>query len=187
MDVQTAEGTPLAVWMEGDGPAIVLVHGSMCDHTAFDPLSGELRRDFTVFALDRRGFGASPDSGGYDAEREFGDVAAVVEAVGRRTGERVTLFGHSWGASCALGGAARSRGVGRLVLYEPSLGLRYPPGFIDRVQAQVAAGDAEGAIVSVLVDLAGMTGEQVADMRASPTWPVPCYRPHYREGSDYRE
>jgi hypothetical protein len=43
-DVRSADGTLLAVWVDGEGP-LVLVHGSMCDHTAFDPLVAELRGD----------------------------------------------------------------------------------------------------------------------------------------------
>jgi pimeloyl-ACP methyl ester carboxylesterase len=89
----------------GVGPPLVLVHGSVGHHTAFAPLVGELRDEFTIFAMDRRGFGASRDNPGYSAEREFSDVAAVGNAVAARTGELVALFGHSWGASCALGAA----------------------------------------------------------------------------------
>jgi pimeloyl-ACP methyl ester carboxylesterase len=40
-------------------------------------------------------------------------VAAVVEAVAARTGRPVTLFGHSYGAGTAMGGAALT-GRGRL-------------------------------------------------------------------------
>lgn len=172
LDVDTADGTPLAVWVEGEGPALVLVHGSMCDHTAFDPLIAELRRDVTTFAMDRRGFGSTVDTADYTAEREFNDVASVVAAIVARTGGPVALFGHSWGASCAMGGAARSPDVRRLILYEPSLGLRYPAGAIDRIESQVAAGDFEAAILSVLVGLVGATDQQVDAIRSSPTWPA---------------
>jgi alpha-beta hydrolase superfamily lysophospholipase len=79
---------------------LVLVHHSVSDHTAFEPLVGELRAEFTTFARDRRGLGARLDGPGYSAQREFSDVAAVVEAFAGRTGESVVLFGHSWGASC---------------------------------------------------------------------------------------
>ena len=171
-DLQGDGGRQLAVWVDGEGPALVLVHGSMCDHTALEGLAAELRRDYTTFAVDRRGFGASPDTDDYSAEREFDDVAAVVDAVAERNGGPVVLFGHSWGASSAMGGAARSRHIRRLVLYEPSLGLRYPCDLLDRIEAQVAAGDAEGAILSVLRGLAGLTEEQAEAMRSSPTWPA---------------
>ena len=87
-EVRSADGTPLAVWADGQGPPLVLVHGSLCDHTHFGPLVAELREGMTTFALDRRGFGASGDAPGYDLEREFEDVAAVVDAVADRAANR---------------------------------------------------------------------------------------------------
>jgi len=42
-----------------------LVHGLVSDHTVYAPLVGELRDEFTIFAMDRRGFGASQDDPGY--------------------------------------------------------------------------------------------------------------------------
>jgi pimeloyl-ACP methyl ester carboxylesterase len=169
--IQRPDGGHIAVWPAGQGPALVLVHGSMSDHTAFDPLIAALGDRVASYAMDRRGFGASPDARGYNAEREFDDVAAVADAIAERTGGPVALFGHSWGASCAMGAAVRTKNLRQLLLYEPSLGLKYPPGFIDQVEAQLAAGDAEGAILSVLVTLAGMTDAQVAAYRSSPVWP----------------
>ncbi len=170
-EVSTDQGR-LAVFVSGNGPPIVLVHGSMSEHITFDALVDELAKSFATFAMDRRGFGASAESGTYSADREFDDVATVVDAVAARTGQPVVLFGHSWGASCAMGGATRTRNIRRLVLFEPSFGLKYPAGFIERVDAQARAGDAEGAIVSVLTTLAGMTEDQVLAMRGAPTWPA---------------
>ena len=60
-EVRSGDGGSIAVWVEGDGPPLVLVHGSVSDHTVFAPLVGELRDEFTIFAMDRRGFGASRD------------------------------------------------------------------------------------------------------------------------------
>jgi pimeloyl-ACP methyl ester carboxylesterase len=170
--VRSADGTPLAVWVEGEGPPLVLVHGSMCDHTAFDPLVAELRAAVTTFAMDRRGFGASGDADGYALEREFEDVAAVVEAVAARTGGPVALWGHSYGAGCAMGGAALTGAAGRLVLYEPGLGIPYPAGSIEEVEAALAAGDAETALLLVLVGIVGMTDEEIASLRSGPRWPA---------------
>jgi pimeloyl-ACP methyl ester carboxylesterase len=170
--VRSADGTPLAVWVEGEGPPLVLVHGSMCDHTAFDPLVAELRDTMTTFAMDRRGFGGSGDAPGYAIEREFEDVAAVVDAVAARTGRPVALWGHSYGAGCAMGGAALTGAVGRLVLYEPGLGIPYPAGSIEEVEAALAAGDAETALLLVLAGIVGMTDEEVASLRSGPRWPT---------------
>jgi len=98
-----------------------------------------LRNHFTTFAMDRRGFGATPDTDGYSIDVDFADVAAVVDAVAARTGRTVALWGHSYGANCAMGGAARTSNVSHLILYEPSLGLSYPPGSIFKVVVSAAA------------------------------------------------
>ena len=72
-----------------------MVHGSITDHTTFDPFIEVLQLSFTTYALDRRGFGASTDGERYAIEREFEDVAAVVDEVAARTGTPVVLWGHS--------------------------------------------------------------------------------------------
>jgi pimeloyl-ACP methyl ester carboxylesterase len=169
-DVQTSDGGTIAVWVDGDGPPLVLVHGSISDHTGSTPLIGELHGAATVFAMDRRGFGASPDRPGYSAEREFTDVAAVVDAAASRTGQPVVLFGHSWGASCAFGAALHLSSLRALVLYEPSLGLRWPPGSIDRIETRVEAGDYEGALIGLLTEVVGLPENEIADMRRAANW-----------------
>ena len=47
-------------------------------------------------------------------------MAAVVDAVAARTGRPVALWGHSYGCNPAMGGAALTTNVYRLILYEPS-------------------------------------------------------------------
>jgi len=171
-DIQSADGTSLAVWVDGAGPPLVLVHGSVSDHTTLAPLVDELRKDMATFSMDRRGFGASGDAPGYAIERDFEDVAAVVDAVAARTGGPVALFGHSYGANCAMGGAALTRNVHHVVLYEPSLGLAYAPGSIEAVEEAVAKGDMDAAVVAVLVGILEMTEEEIDAMRHSttPNW-----------------
>jgi pimeloyl-ACP methyl ester carboxylesterase len=170
VDVRSKDGTQLAVWVEGQGPPLVLVHGSIQDHTVSGGLVHELRTDLTTFSLDRRGFGASGDRAEYAIERDFEDVAAVVDAVAAREGGPVTLWGHSYGADCALGGAALTRNVGHLVLYEPTLGLQYPTGWLGEVERAVTEGDAEMAIRLVLRDVLAFTDEQIEVMKATPEW-----------------
>jgi pimeloyl-ACP methyl ester carboxylesterase len=171
-DVRSVDGTTLAVWVEGDGPPLVMVHGSIADHTTFDPFVEVLRDNWTTFCMDRRGFGASGDGADYGIECDFADVAAVVDQVVDRTGERVSLWGHSYGANCAMGGATLTDAVHHLVLYEPSLGLEYPPGSIEAIEDRIARGDREGAIVAVLADILEMDEEEIDAFRSSPMWPV---------------
>ena len=169
--VSSVDGTELAVWVSGEGPPIVLVHGSFGDHTAWAVPVEFLNETFSVFAMDRRGFGASGDSDKYSIEDEFDDVASVVRAVTLQTGEAPILWGHSYGANCAMGGAARTDDVSHLVLYEPSFGLTYREGAIEAAEELLAAGDRAGAVELMLRDALDMSPEEISALKESPRWP----------------
>lgn len=171
-DVRSPDGTSLAVWPGGDGPPLVLVHGAMSDHTNDAAFAAELGRDLSTFAMDRRGRGGSGDAPTYSIEQEFADVAAVVDAVAARTGRPVALWGHSYGADCAMGAATLTANLGALVLYEPGLGMTYPPGSVEAVDAALAAGDREAAAVALLAGVVELTEAEVESVRALPTWPA---------------
>lgn len=55
--VVSRDGTEIAYWTSGDGPPLVLVHGSPADHTRWRPLVPYLERQVRVHAIDRRGRG----------------------------------------------------------------------------------------------------------------------------------
>jgi pimeloyl-ACP methyl ester carboxylesterase len=108
-----------------------------------------LRESFTVHAVDRRGRGASGDSETYTIEREFADVASVVDSLG----EPVNLLGHSYGAICSLEAALLTKSIRRLILYEPPLpvGLEiFRPGMIDRLQDLLNQGNREAVVTTFL-------------------------------------
>jgi pimeloyl-ACP methyl ester carboxylesterase len=172
IEVGSPDGTPLAVWVDGDGPAVVMVHGSPSEHTTFDPLVAALRSDMTTFAMDRRGSGASGDTAPYSVEREFEDVAAVVDAVAAQVAGPVSVWGHSYGCGPAMGGAALSGNVTHLVLYEPSFGLTYPTGTVETMESAVDAGDPEAAIRAALVDTMVMTDAEFEAVKATSRWPT---------------
>jgi len=112
--VTSQDGTPLALWKSGTGPAPLAVHGTCADPTAWDSVVPLLADAFTVYAMDRRGRGASGHAPDYALEREFEDVTA---AVGGLPGP-VHLYGHSFGGICTVEAATRTRNLGRLVLME---------------------------------------------------------------------
>jgi hypothetical protein len=79
------------------------------------------------------------------------------------------LFGSSLGRELRPG-CCICRSLRALILYELSLGLRYPPSSIDRMEESVAAGDNEGAIIEMAARIAGLTKDQIAERRAAPNW-----------------
>ena len=108
----STDGTTIAYQRSGDGPPLVLVHGTAADHRRWAPVLPALEQQFTVCAVDRRGRGGSGDTAAYAVEQEFDDIAAVVDSLG----EPVHLLGHSYGALCALEAALRTRAVRTLML-----------------------------------------------------------------------
>jgi pimeloyl-ACP methyl ester carboxylesterase len=163
------DGTQIACEKSGAGPALVLVHGTSADRTRWAPVLPALSEHFTVYACDRRGRGASGDGPAYAIEREFEDVAAVVDGIGGP----VDLLGHSYGAICALEAAARTQNLQRLVLYEPPIPAGVPitpPGVVDRLQALLDAGDRDGVVTTFLREVPRALSDQLDRMRSLPAW-----------------
>jgi pimeloyl-ACP methyl ester carboxylesterase len=160
------DGTPIGFRRSGHGPGLVLLHGTTADASRWDPLLPLLEPHVTVYAVDRRGRGASGDGPEYSLEAEAEDVVAVLQAVGGP----VDVLGHSFGALVAVEAARLSDRIRRLVLYEPALGPMAPPEFTRHLDELIAAGRREDVLIMVLRDLAGMPEEQIARVRALPSW-----------------
>jgi pimeloyl-ACP methyl ester carboxylesterase len=166
-EVTSADGTAIAVWRSGQGPPLVLVHGATADHSRWAPVLPGLEERFTVLAMDRRGRGASGDAGDYAIEREYEDVAAVVEWAG----EDVGLLGHSYGAICAAEAALLSDRIGKLILYEPPMGfLQSPPEVVQRLEDLLEAGERDELVAYFMREVAGLPPEQVDLLRSMPAW-----------------
>jgi pimeloyl-ACP methyl ester carboxylesterase len=173
--VVSRDGTEIAYWTSGEGPPLVLVHGTTADHTRWRPLLPYLTPHATVHALDRRGRGASGDAPDYGVAREFEDVAAVVDAVAEASGSAVDVLGHSYGGLCAFGGAALTSNIGRLVLYEgwPSPNpaqLALPLGVEKRLDALLAEGNREAALETFFREVVRMPEAEFVVYRGLPAW-----------------
>jgi len=165
------DGTRIVCQRSGAGPPLVLVHGSINDHTNWEPLLPVLEEHFTIYALDRRGHGESDpvDGATYALEREFEDVAAVIDAVGEPT----AVLGHSYGALCALEAAFRADNIAKLVLYEPPIPVGtagWPPDTLPKIEALLEAGDREGAALTFAREVAQLAEEEIASVRSTPAW-----------------
>jgi pimeloyl-ACP methyl ester carboxylesterase len=169
--VTSSDGTPIASWRSGAGPPLVLVHGTSADHSRWAPVLPAFEQRHTVLAVDRRGRGASGDAEDYAIEREFEDVAAVVDSLG----EPVILLGHSHGGLCALEAALLSDNIRALVLYEPPFSAAgaaeiNPPEIIERLEALLQAGDRDEVVATMAREVAGVPPGVVASARAQPVW-----------------
>jgi pimeloyl-ACP methyl ester carboxylesterase len=170
--ITSKDGTLLACQQTGVGSPLVLVHGTGGASARWRPILPALEEHFSLYALDRRGRGDSGDAPDYALEREFEDVAAIVNSVG----QAVDLLGHSFGAICALEAALFTPHLRKLILYEPPIPVEgapiYPGGVIDRLDALLAAGDREGVLTVFMQEVVRMPPHEFELFRASPAWPA---------------
>ncbi|MEV0416274.1 alpha/beta hydrolase [Streptomyces sp. NPDC050448] len=116
-----ADGVKLYYERTGTGDPLVLVHGSWTDHRSWRPaIEADLKASFEVVAYDRRGHGGSDSVPGQNTRtQDEDDLAALIEALG---GSPVHVAGNSFGASIALGLAARRPELFRSIsAHEPPL------------------------------------------------------------------
>lgn len=168
-EVTSSDGTVISFLKRGTGRPLLFVHGTTADHKSWLAVSPHLEQHLTVYAMDRRGRGASGDSPDYDFIREAEDVAAVVDAIG----EPVFLFGHSFGALCTLEAALLTDKVSCLILYEPPISTGasiLPPGVLDRIQALVDRGELEAAMELTLQDVGKIPEHELEAYRRTPLW-----------------
>lgn len=167
--ITSKDGTIIAFWKSGSGPPLLLIHGTTADHRRWSGILPELEQHFTVYAMDRRGRGASTDAQNYNILREAEDVAAVIENID----EPVFVLGHSYGAVCALESTLLTDNIRRLVLYEPPIptGIpMYPEKFPDRMQALIDSGSLEAALELFMREVVRMPEYELKKYRQLPMW-----------------
>ena len=137
----------------GDGPALVLLHSSVCDRRMWDPQWPALvDAGFRVVRPDFRGFGESPA-----ADRPYSDTDDVFELLAALDIDQAALVGSSYGGKIALEMAARRPGMTTALVLLCSALPGHEAGeelraFGEREDALFEAGDIAGA-VELNVDL----------------------------------
>jgi pimeloyl-ACP methyl ester carboxylesterase len=168
----SADGTPIAFDLSGQGPALILVTGAL-NTRASSSLTACLAQHFSVFAYDRRGRGESGDTMPYAVEREIEDIDALITEAGRSA----FLFGHSSGGALVLEAALQlgSEKVKKLAVYEVPYNDDHEARLAWRAYIQqltdALAANRRGDAVALFMQYVGMPAEQIEGMRHSPAWP----------------
>lgn len=153
----------------GSGPPLVLVHGAFSDHkTNWEFVKPLFEKQFTVYAIARRGRGETDATVGHSLEDESMDVVALIQSIG----EPVFLLGHSYGAHAALAAAANVPDrVRKLVLYEAAWPRVVDQEALGRLEELAQAGDWEGFAVTFFRDRLSVPVEELDELRATALWP----------------
>ncbi|MET0280023.1 MAG: alpha/beta fold hydrolase [Steroidobacteraceae bacterium] len=107
------DGARLRWRLQGEGPAIALLHGWALDLEYWNPAVERLAEHFTLLRFDRRGFGLS--TGQPDAYRDVDDLLAVLHAAAV---ESAVLLGMSQGVRLALRFAHTHAGMTRALVLD---------------------------------------------------------------------
>ncbi|MFE0046640.1 alpha/beta fold hydrolase [Streptomyces albireticuli] len=144
VEIEQAGGTTAVSYLvEGEGPGLLLVHGTGgTGESNWRPLIDAVRDRFTVVAPDLSGSGATTDAGGpLTAET----LAEQAEAAAAHAGlERYAVVGHSLGATVAAAVAGRRpEAVTALVLHAGWVRSDAPMAFMTDLWARLMRTDPE--------------------------------------------
>lgn len=149
--VVSKDGTRVGYLQVGQGPAVVLLHGSMETARSHTALALALADAFTVYLPDRRGRGMSgPYPADYGMHTELEDLAAVLDVSGAEL-----VFGVSASGLVALEAGRTLPAIRKVAVYEPAL---LPAGskhtsWLPRFDREIKAGDTAGAMVTSMLGL----------------------------------
>jgi len=166
--ISTAAGITISYDRYGSGPPLVLVHGSFCDHnTNWDFVRSLLARQFTLYAVARRGRGESDRTEGHSLEDEARDVVAVIQSIE----QPVFLLGHSYGAHVALIAAADLQDrVRKLLLYELAWPHVIDPAILARLEEFAQAGNWDGLATTFFHEQLQVPLALLNELRPTELW-----------------
>jgi pimeloyl-ACP methyl ester carboxylesterase len=144
--VVSRDGTPIGYLRLGQGPAVVLLHGSMESARSHTRLALALADAFTVYLPDRRGRGMSgPYPPGYGIRTEVEDLDAVLTESGAQM-----VFGVSAGGMVALEAARTRPALRKVAVYEPALVMdtTWPTDWISRFDHEMAQDNPAAALIT---------------------------------------
>lgn len=145
--VTSADGAALQVHTRGEGPGVVLLHGSGVSARDYERLAAALSGRLSVHRYDRRGRPGTPVlTGGETVATDVADLAAVLDHTGA-----TRVFAHSAGAFVALQ-AARELPLSHVAVYDPAVavaGTDMPRDYLDDLLRALEAGDTVTAMTII--------------------------------------
>lgn len=149
------------VYGDPDGPALVLLPGTLSDARAWRHVAQRLERWPAVAVVNRRGRHPSGPLGeGYGLGVEVADAAAVL----RSFADVRAVFGWSYGGLIALE-AAGELAIPHVIAYEP-VAAPFGAEVLSVLRGAHRAGDLDGVLEIALRRVAGMDDQAVAALRA---------------------
>jgi proline iminopeptidase len=118
--VLAEDGCRLWTASAGRGAPLVLCHGGPGLWDMFGTLAAPLAEELRVTRWDQRGCGRSQQRGPYSLVRSVADLDAVRRGLGL---DRMTVLGHSWGATLGLRYALEHPDRVRALVYVSGTGL----------------------------------------------------------------
>lgn len=167
--VTSADGTTIAYTAWGAGEPIIIIDGATAHRATTPenaPAAALLADEFCVINYDRRGRGESGDTLPYAVDREYEDLAAIIN----HTGGPATVFGWSSGGNLALNAAQAGVPIARLALFEPNVVIDdarppLPSDYVERLDAAVRDGRPGDAVDLFMTAAAGMSEEMLPSLR----------------------
>src|SRR5512132_3856113 len=149
--VASKDGTRIGYLRVGQGPAVVLLHGSSESARSHTQLALALADPFTVYLPDRRGRGLSgPHRPNHSIRTEVQDLQAVLTETGAEK-----VFGVSISGLIALEAARTQPAIRQIAAYEPALLMdttRYT-GWVGRFDQEMAQGQVAAALITSMYGL----------------------------------
>lgn len=146
--VTSQDGTTIGYRQYGQGPGVVILHGSMSTGYYHLQLAEALADAFTVYVPDRRGFGRSgPFSKDDTIQKDVEDLDALLTNTGAHN-----VFGVSAGGIICLKAALTLPAIHKLAIYEPPLftNSATPTAMMARFDQEMAQGKVAAALTTAM-------------------------------------
>ncbi len=165
--IMSDDGTIVTCQNSGEGPPLLMIHGTSSDHHNWQFVANRLTDHFNVFMMDRRGRCESTDHPEYSIEKEFADIAAILNSFD----DTVFVLGHSFGGLCALEASLLASNVRQLILYEPAITIDQKKlVFCDGMESLLESNRPEAALVFFMSKIVGISDREIAIAKIQPDW-----------------